>query len=161
MEAWSNQQKLSLHDPRRMQEADIFRGMNTVYLWEKWYTGLCLERAVCIRDNEKERIVLEMTYRQNGWELSAFLITIQRHSWLFSKYFCITKMKPNNFFSFLATPLANGSSWARDWIWTGAENLCHSGSNAGSLTYCTGLGIKPVPPQTSQIINSLCHSRNS
>lgn len=42
-------------------------------------------------------------------------------------------------------------------------NLHHScGHDAGSLTHCAGLGIKPALPQRRcQILNLLYHSRNS
>ena len=41
-------------------------------------------------------------------------------------------------------------------------NLCHSRGNARSLTHCTRLGMKPaLPLRQCQILNLLCHSRNS
>ena len=64
------------------------------------------------------------------------------------------------FFTFLmASPIAYGISWARDWIWvTTIAPLDPS-------TQCTGLGIEPPPPQQPKllrwILNPLHHSRNS
>ena len=56
---------------------------------------------------------------------------------------------------FSAFPTAYGSS-------PGIESdLWHSCSNAGSLTHRAGSEIKPAMPQTSQIINTLCHSGTS
>ena len=41
-------------------------------------------------------------------------------------------------------------------------DLCHSCSNAGSLTHCAGSGIKPALPQRQWwIINPVWHSRKS
>ena len=49
------------------------------------------------------------------------------------------------FIFFLATPEANGSSQARNV--SCSRNLCHSCSNAGSLTHYAGLGIQLATPQ--------------
>ena len=49
-----------------------------------------------------------------------------------------------------------GSNLSRSW------DLHHSYGNVGSLTHCTGPGIKPMSLQRHrQILNLLCHSRNS
>ena len=57
-------------------------------------------------------------------------------------------------FFFLAIPTAYGSPRTRDQI--------HSYNNIGSLTGCAKWGIKPVLLQRQQqILNPLCHSRNS
>ena len=40
-------------------------------------------------------------------------------------------------------------------------NLCHSGSNAGSLTHCAGLGLNHVPVAAETPWILLCHGRNS
>ena len=49
----------------------------------------------------------------------------------------------------------SGHGWNLSW----SCDLCHSCSNAASLTHCAGPGI--LPPQTSWVINLLHHSRNS
>ena len=64
--------------------------------------------------------------------------------------------------SFLATPMACGSFWARDRIWAAAGWPHHSRDNARSFNPCARLGIEPVPLQCySRILNLLCHSSNS
>ena len=41
-------------------------------------------------------------------------------------------------------------------------DLCHSCSNAGSLTHCARPGVEPALPQRQEkIIKPLCHSGNS
>jgi len=67
---------------------------------------------------------------------------------------------------FVAILMADGSSWARDQIWSNLNcscNLHHSCSNAKS--FYAGTGIKPLPLQQlsccSWILNLLCHNRNS
>lgn len=48
---------------------------------------------------------------------------------------------------FLATPMAYGCSQARDRILSHRYDLCHSCSNAGSITECARPGTKPMLPQ--------------
>ena len=43
----------------------------------------------------------------------------------------------------MGTPVAYGSSWARGYITVAAANLCHSHSNATSLTHRARPGINP------------------
>ena len=53
------------------------------------------------------------------------------------------------------------SLWIYWWSPSHSCNLCHSCSNAGSLTHCTGPGIKPRTPQRQHgILNLLHHSRD-
>ena len=48
------------------------------------------------------------------------------------------------FLFFRATPVAYGRSQARGWIGAVTAGLCHSHSNAGSLTHWVGLKIEPA-----------------
>ena len=55
-----------------------------------------------------------------------------------------------------------GQFLGQEWNPSYSCNLCHSCSNASSLTLCAGPGIKPMPLQRHhQILNLLYHSRNS
>lgn len=67
------------------------------------------------------------------------------------------------YFSFLAVPMTCGSSWARDWIQTGTVNICHSCSKQCQILspLCEARDQTGASTETSQIINSLCHSGNS
>ena len=48
------------------------------------------------------------------------------------------------FFLFTATPMTYGSSWARGQIRASAAGLCHSHSNARSLSHQARPGIEPA-----------------
>ena len=48
------------------------------------------------------------------------------------------------FVCFLATPMAHGSSWVRDWIPATVATYTIAVEDAGSLTHCARLGSKPI-----------------
>ena len=113
-------------------------------------------------------ITCEFAYHQRHFFLS---ITVD----LYKKSHYILATKRINtfqiiniiFFSFLATPVAYGSSGPGTNLSHNC-NLCHSCGKAGSLMHCAGLGIKPIPQQQPEppqrqhsILTLLCHSRNS
>ena len=52
------------------------------------------------------------------------------------------------FFFFMATPVAYGSSQARDWIWATAA------ATLEPLTYSTRLGTEPEPPEQPEPLQS-------
>ena len=66
---------------------------------------------------------------------------------------------------FMAALTPYESSQATDWIWTTVVNYTAAAEMPGNLTRCAGLRIEPVPfsylSRYSQILNPLCHSRNS
>lgn len=92
-------------------------------------------------------ITCEFAYHQRHFFLS---ITVD----LYKKSHYILATKRINtfqiiniiFFSFLATPVAYGSSGPGTNLSHNC-NLCHSCGKAGSLMHCAGLGIKPIPQQ--------------
>ena len=65
-------------------------------------------------------------------------------------------------FSFSAAPAAHGISWARDRIQAAAATYTTAAATLDPLSHCTGLGIKPAPPQRQcRILNVVYHRRNS
>ena len=66
---------------------------------------------------------------------------------------------------FMATPLACGSSQARDWIWAAAVSYTAAVAMPDTLTHCAKLGTAHTPLQQassySRILNPLCDSENS
>ena len=67
------------------------------------------------------------------------------------------------FFSFRAIPMAYGSSQARDWIWATAMTYTAAAANSDPLTHCLrwNLLLHSNPSCCNQVLNPLCHSRNS
>ena len=67
------------------------------------------------------------------------------------------------FLLFMTIPVAYGSFQARGQIRVAAADLCHSHSNAGSLTHSLieARDRTPILMNTSQVDTPLSHSRNS
>ena len=90
-----------------------------------------------------------------------------KHSWFtmlceFQVYSKVIQLHIKSFpdsLLFFATAMAYGSSQARDWIWASAAIYATSKAMPDPLTHCTGTRINPSC--CSQILNPLCHSRNS
>ena len=57
------------------------------------------------------------------------------------------------FIFFMATPVAYGSSWARDWIWTTAAIYTAAVATSDPLTHCTGWEIIPSPLQRPKLLH--------
>ena len=72
-------------------------------------------------------------------------------------------------FSLLLLAMLNFSLaalWHMEFLGQGANpnhscDLCHSCGNAGSLTNCAGLGIKPASQAPGSLLILLYHSKNS
>ena len=56
------------------------------------------------------------------------------------------------YFTFMATPVAYGSSSARDWIWVTAATYTAAAAMLDPLTQWTMLGVKPMPPQWLELL---------
>ena len=83
--------------------------------------------------------------------MSEMLGCINRHleKWVSSfTWIGIRKRCPqyiNFFFLFMAAPVANGSSWARRWIWAAAASLHHSHINTRSKLHLRPKAVYGTP----------------
>ena len=65
-----------------------------------------------------------------------------------------TEINAISIFFFMATPMAYGSSLARDWIQAASVTYATAVAIPVPLTHCTGLRIKPVPLQWPEPLHS-------
>ena len=61
--------------------------------------------------------------------------------------------KNKDFFFFFSTPGADGSSQAREWLWTAAATYA-AVAVLGPVTHCAGPGIEPAPLQRPELLQS-------
>ena len=54
----------------------------------------------------------------------------------------------------MAVSMADGSSWARDWIQVTAVTYATPRAKPDPLTHCAGPGIKPMPQQQLKPLKS-------
>ena len=122
------------------------------------YSSLCSTRGLCclfltswcVLVNPKLRIYASPCFPSGNHNLVFYV----SESWFFV---CL-------FFVFMATPVAYGSSQARERIQVAAAHLHHSCSKASFNTapgWGLNLHLHSPPSHCSWILNPLCHSRNS
>ena len=81
----------------------------------------------------------------NAWVKKVIARKLKKHSMVTTQLLLRGKINSFFFFSFMAAPMACGSSQARDQIQATAAIYTTARATLDPLTHCAGLGIEPMP----------------